>query len=61
MELCFIISGLICSEGELWRDQRKFAINCLKKFGMTKFGPKRDQMEQRIMTGVKETLKVCAV
>jgi ecdysteroid 25-hydroxylase CYP306A1 len=49
---------LICAEGELWRDQRRFVTTCLKNFGMVKFGAKRDRMEKRISVGVQQCLEV---
>ncbi|KAK9879858.1 hypothetical protein WA026_008362 [Henosepilachna vigintioctopunctata] len=30
--------GIICSEGELWKNQRKFVYGCLRQFGGTKVG-----------------------
>ncbi|KAL0108031.1 hypothetical protein PUN28_014951 [Cardiocondyla obscurior] len=52
--------GLICAEGSLWKDQRRFVAGCLKNFGMTKLpGARRDRMEQRILAVVNEcTLKL---
>ena len=29
--------GLICSEGDLWKSQRKFTAEFMRKFGMTNF------------------------
>jgi ecdysteroid 25-hydroxylase CYP306A1 len=52
------LTGLICAEGELWKDQRKFVTTCLKNFGMVKFGAKRDRMEKRISVGVQKCLEV---
>nr|CAD7399156.1 unnamed protein product [Timema poppensis] len=49
--------GLICAEGDLWKDQRKFVSSSLKNFGMVRFGPKRDKMEERIAVGVKECVE----
>ncbi|XP_001600763.1 cytochrome P450 306a1 isoform X3 [Nasonia vitripennis] len=50
--------GLIASEGELWRDQRKFVSACLKNFGMVKFpSPKRDQLEKKILVTVDEAVE----
>ncbi|GFG33574.1 hypothetical protein Cfor_03469, partial [Coptotermes formosanus] len=49
---------LICAEGELWRDQRRFVITCLKNFGMIKYGAKRDKMENRISVGVQESIEI---
>ncbi|XP_011693655.1 PREDICTED: cytochrome P450 306a1 [Wasmannia auropunctata] len=47
--------GLICAEGDLWRDQRRFVAGCLKNFGMTKLpGAKRNRMEERILAAVNE-------
>jgi ecdysteroid 25-hydroxylase CYP306A1 len=57
-KLCFSLTGLICAEGELWRDQRKFVTKCLKDFGMIKYGVKRDKMENRISVGVQECIEV---
>lgn len=50
--------GLICAEGELWKDQRKFITTSLKNFGMIKFGAKRDRMDERISVGVQECLEI---
>jgi len=55
---CLCLAGLICAEGELWRDQRRFVTTCLKNFGMTKYGAKRDKMEKRISVGVQESIEV---
>jgi ecdysteroid 25-hydroxylase CYP306A1 len=52
------VAGLICAEGELWKDQRKFITTSLKNFGMTKFGAKRERMDKRISVGVQECLEV---
>nr|CAD7258398.1 unnamed protein product [Timema shepardi]CAD7567590.1 unnamed protein product [Timema californicum] len=52
-----LYEGLICAEGDLWKDQRKFVSSSLKNFGMVRFGPKRDKMEQRIAVGVKECVE----
>ncbi|XP_012055452.1 PREDICTED: cytochrome P450 306a1 [Atta cephalotes] len=47
--------GLICAEGNLWKDQRRFVAGCLKNFGMTKLpGIKRDRLEERILAIVNE-------
>ncbi|GAB1865131.1 Cytochrome P450 306a1 [Camponotus japonicus] len=49
--------GIICAEGDLWRDQRKFVAGCLKNFGIMKLpGFKRDRMETRILTAVNECI-----
>ena len=47
--------GLVCAEGDRWRDQRKFVSSCLRNFGMVKHeGPRRDKMEKRILDAVKK-------
>ncbi|XP_046836834.1 cytochrome P450 306a1 isoform X1 [Vespa crabro] len=48
--------GLICAEGELWKDQRRFVAECLKNLGMIKYGQKRDKMERRILVVVEECI-----
>ena len=51
--------GLICAEGEAWREQRKFVTTCLKDFGMVKFScSKRDKLEGRIIKAVNEAVLV---
>ncbi|XP_063703254.1 cytochrome P450 306a1 isoform X2 [Culicoides brevitarsis] len=49
--------GIICAEGDQWRDQRKLSIEWLRKLGMTKFGTTRDAMQARILLGVEEYVK----
>ena len=49
--------GLICAEGELWKNQRKVSIEWLKNMGMVKFGIKREEMEMRILNGVDSLLE----
>ncbi|KAI4500834.1 hypothetical protein M0802_004045 [Mischocyttarus mexicanus] len=51
-----LAKGLICAEGDLWKDQRKFIAGCLKNLGMVKFGLKRDNMERRILAVVDECI-----
>lgn len=29
-----MIAGLVFSEGEIWREHRRFALGCLRDFGM---------------------------
>ncbi|XP_046478170.1 cytochrome P450 306a1 [Neodiprion pinetum] len=48
--------GLICADGDLWREQRKFVVGCLRNLGMVKIGSKRDKMESRILTAVEESV-----
>ncbi|XP_053682247.1 cytochrome P450 306a1 [Sabethes cyaneus] len=49
--------GIICAEGDLWRDQRRLSTEWLRKMGMTKFGSSRSTLEARIMAGVNELLE----
>ncbi|XP_055551501.1 cytochrome P450 18a1 isoform X2 [Wyeomyia smithii] len=48
--------GIINSEGQLWKDQRRFLHEKLRHFGMTVLGNKKHLMENRIMTEVAELL-----
>lgn len=54
----FILPGIICAEGNLWRDQRRLSTEWLRTMGMTKFGPTRATLEARILIGVNELLEV---
>lgn len=49
MKIC---SGLICTEGEFWKDQRALVHKFLRDMGMIKFGTKREAMQERIMEGI---------
>lgn len=49
--------GIICTEGQLWKDQRNLVIKWLKDIGMVKYGTKRDALEGRIMAGVEQSIK----
>ncbi|XP_076645460.1 cytochrome P450 enzyme phantom [Halictus rubicundus] len=47
--------GLVCAEGDRWKDQRKFVSTCLRNFGMVKHeGSRRDKLEERISNAVDE-------
>lgn len=48
--------GLICTEGNFWKDQRGLAVKWLRDMGMMKYGPKRDEMQQRIMKGINQCM-----
>ncbi|CAH1118929.1 unnamed protein product [Phaedon cochleariae] len=48
--------GLICAEGDLWREHRRFIHNCLRQLGGTKTGHRRSKMESLIMKHVNELL-----
>ncbi|XP_048504684.1 cytochrome P450 306a1 isoform X2 [Athalia rosae] len=49
--------GLICAEGDLWREQRRFAVGCLRNLGMVKLGIKKKiKMETRLQTAVDESI-----
>lgn len=50
--LCFSPTGIINSEGQLWKDQRRFLHEKLRHFGMTVLGNKKHLMESRIMVSV---------
>lgn len=50
--------GIICTEGELWKDQRKFIHACLRQFGAAKVSPKRNQIEEMIRLEVQELVEV---
>ncbi|BES97556.1 cytochrome P450 [Nesidiocoris tenuis] len=49
--------GIVNSEGRLWKNQRKFLHDRLRRFGMTYSGKSKDQMEARIMTEVEAFLR----
>jgi len=36
MNIHICVSGLVFSEGDTWREHRRFTISCLKDFGMGK-------------------------
>ncbi|KAJ0180430.1 hypothetical protein K1T71_003834 [Dendrolimus kikuchii] len=49
-------NGIICAEGNLWKDQRKLITTWLKSFGISKHSVSRDNLEKRIASGVYELL-----
>ncbi|XP_063979801.1 cytochrome P450 306a1 isoform X2 [Diachasmimorpha longicaudata] len=40
--------GIVCAEGDHWREQRKFVSSTLKSLGMSKHGYRREKLEGRI-------------
>lgn len=51
------IAGLICAEGESWREHRRFVMNVMKQLGMAgRQGA--SVMESRVMAGVLEFVHV---
>ncbi|XP_012142656.2 cytochrome P450 18a1 isoform X1 [Megachile rotundata] len=52
-----IISGIINTEGAMWKEQRKFLHDKLRSFGMTYMGGGKKIMESRIMREVKTFLR----
>ncbi|KAI4461069.1 cytochrome p450 [Holotrichia oblita] len=49
-------NGLICAEKDLWKDQRKFVIGCLKQLGVSKISGRREKLEARIMREVDDLI-----
>uniref|UniRef100_A0A182VPZ7 Cytochrome P450 n=1 Tax=Anopheles minimus TaxID=112268 RepID=A0A182VPZ7_9DIPT len=45
--------GIICAQGDLWRDQRRLSIEWLRRLGMIKYGSSRLDLERRINSGLK--------
>lgn len=56
-----MIQGIICAEGNLWKDQRKLITTWLKSFGSSKHSTSRDKLEKRIASGVDELLEVSTI
>ncbi|XP_065173633.1 cytochrome P450 306a1 isoform X2 [Atheta coriaria] len=48
--------GLICAQGNLWKDQRKFVSTCLRQFGASKFGVRREELGAKIMLQVTNSI-----
>ncbi|KAJ3644361.1 hypothetical protein Zmor_027026 [Zophobas morio] len=46
--------GLICAEGELWKDQRKFVHNTLRGLGAARVGHNRTNIQNLIMHNVSD-------
>ncbi|RZC38401.1 cytochrome P450 306a1 [Asbolus verrucosus] len=49
--------GLICAEGELWKDQRKFVHNTLRALGASRVGQNREKMQNLILDDVQELVQ----
>ncbi|XP_050505527.1 cytochrome P450 306a1 isoform X3 [Diabrotica virgifera virgifera] len=50
--------GLICSEGDLWKEHRRFTFNTLRQFGGTKVGgTQRKKMETLILLHALDFVK----
>nr|QSD59119.1 CYP306A1 [Diaphanosoma celebensis]QST15037.1 CYP306A1 protein [Diaphanosoma celebensis] len=49
--------GLICAEGDMWREHRKFMVGVMKELGMGRSGDGRALMEARIMDRVMELVQ----
>jgi len=49
--------GLICSEGAVWKEHRRFVIGVMKQLGMGRSGDGRQLMEARIMDRVIDYLQ----
>ncbi|XP_034945868.1 cytochrome P450 306a1 isoform X2 [Chelonus insularis] len=54
----YVTHGIICSEGELWKEQRKFVVATIKSLGVMKYGTKRDELELKITNFVNEAIKM---
>lgn len=54
----FTLTGIICAEGELWKEQRKFVSATLKNFGAVKHSLKKDIMENNIKKFSNEAIQV---
>lgn len=44
-----LISGVVNVDGKLWKEQRKFLHEQLRRFGMKQVGAGKEQLEARIM------------
>jgi 26-hydroxylase len=45
--VCFV--GVLNSDGQLWKEQRKFLHDRLRQFGMKHVGSGKEHLETRIM------------
>jgi 26-hydroxylase len=44
-----LFTGIINSDGKLWKDQRRFLHDRLRQFGMKMMGSGKEEMQNRIM------------
>ena len=57
MIIFFLVLGLICAEGDVWREHRRFVMNVMKHLGMAgRQGA--SVMESRVMDRVLEFVRV---
>ncbi|XP_026674418.1 cytochrome P450 306a1 [Ceratina calcarata] len=51
--------GIVCAEGDRWKDQRKFVSNCLRNFGMVKYdGIRREGLEKKLSNAAEECVSM---
>ncbi|XP_057667309.1 cytochrome P450 306a1 isoform X1 [Diorhabda carinulata] len=50
-------NGLICAEGEVWKEHRRFTFNCIRQLGGAKVGPQRKKMETLILNHAIDFIK----
>ncbi|KAF4524242.1 hypothetical protein B566_EDAN008788 [Ephemera danica] len=50
--------GLICSEGEMWREHRRFTTSCLKSLGMVRLGERRQILGEKIRVAAHKCIKL---
>lgn len=58
--LYMYVTGIICAEGTVWREQRKCSISWLRQLGMVKMqtDPRRNDLGNRIMRNVHLAVQV---
>ncbi|XP_015126184.1 cytochrome P450 306a1 [Diachasma alloeum] len=49
--------GIVCAEGDHWREQRKFVSSTLKTLGMMKHGSRREKLEERMTHYISQLLE----
>lgn len=53
-----LTAGLIFSEGDLWKEQRRFALQQMRHFGMYRLAAEEDQLTQKIHGEIQEFMHV---